>query len=89
MTALLGGGSGTVGTAGTAGGGPVGSPVLASPAGSVLPHDQTHDQSHVHVNGVPAPPSVVMVVSWPQNVNVHVQLQGSLSPSLAAAPEEL
>jgi len=87
VTTLLGAGSGTVGTAGPAGGGPVGSPV--SPAGSVLPHDQTHDQSHAHVSGVPAPPSVVTVVSWPQNVNVHVQLQGSVSPSLAAAPEAL
>jgi hypothetical protein len=62
-------------------GGWVGSGTVAGavplPAGA-LPQDQVHAQSQLHVRGVPAPACVVIVSVWPQNVNVHVQFQGSV-----------
>jgi hypothetical protein len=55
------------------------------------PHDQTHVQSQVHVSGVPVPACVENVVVLPQNVNVHVQFQGSAPAAVvepAAEPED-
>lgn len=52
---------------------------------AALAHDQSHVQSQLQVSCVPVPACVVIVVVFPQNVNVHVQFQGSLE---AASDEE-
>jgi hypothetical protein len=66
----------------------VGEPV---PPAAAVPHDQIHVQSHVQVSGVPVPACVENVVVLPQNVNVHVQFQGSAPAAVvepAAEPED-